>query len=56
MIRLGPVSLGGDSEEKGDYMGRDPPWGVSDSSYILDAPVLWSATRKKSPLSWLEGQ
>ena len=28
-IRSEPVALGGDSEEKGDYMGRDLPWDVS---------------------------
>ena len=28
-IRSGPVLLGGDTEEKGDYMGGDPSWGIS---------------------------
>lgn len=41
-VRSGPMPLGGDSEEKEDYKGEDPPWGVSSSSYILDTPVLGS--------------
>ena len=36
-IRSGPVAQAGDSEEKGDYRGRDPPWGINGSSYILQA-------------------
>ena len=34
MIRSGPVPLGGDSEEEGDFTGGDPPWGMSSLSYI----------------------
>ena len=29
VIRSGPVLLGGEKEEVGDYTGGDPPWGVS---------------------------
>ena len=29
------MTLGEDSEEKGDYVVRDPPWGVSGSSHRL---------------------
>lgn len=54
MIRLGPVPLRGDSEEKEDYTGRYLPWGVSSSSHRLDAPVLGSYTGKTSPRAWLE--
>ena len=50
-IRLGPVPLGGDSEEKGDYGSGDPPWRVSSSSHILMAPVLMSNTGKTSSLA-----
>ena len=48
------MSLGGDSEEKGDYTGGDsPPWRVSGLSHILGIPVLGSNTGKTSPLaSW----
>ena len=28
-IRLGPVPLGGDSEDEGDYEGEDSPSGMS---------------------------
>ena len=49
-IRLGPVSLGGDLEVKGDYMDRQPPWGMSSLSYILGTPVL-SNTGKTTPLA-----
>ena len=44
----------GDSEEKGDCSGRDPPWGVSSSSHILGAPILESNTGKMSS-PWLVG-
>ena len=54
-MRLGPVSLGGHSEEKGDYMGGEPPWGMSGLSHILGTPVLGSSRGKTSPLGWLEG-
>lgn len=55
-IRLGPVTLGGDLEEKGDYMGKGPPCRVRGSSHILDASALGSNKGKMSPLGWLEGQ
>lgn len=41
-IRSGPVPLGGDTEEKGDYMEEDPPWGISITSHLLGSPVLRS--------------
>ena len=52
-ISFGPVPLGGDSEEKGDYTGRYPPWGISSLSHTLGAQVLGTDTRKMSP--WLIG-
>ena len=55
-IRSVPVPLGGDSEEKGDYTSRYPPWGVSGLSNILGAPALGSDTGKTSPHDWLECQ
>ena len=39
-IRSGVVLLGGNSEEKRDYTGRDPSWGKSGLSHILGAPLL----------------
>ena len=45
-------ALGGDSEEKGEYTGRDLPWGVSGESHRLGALVLGSYTGKMSPLGW----
>ena len=54
-IRSGLLLLGGDSEDEGDYMGGDPPWGVSGLSHILGASALGSDTRKMSPLGRLEG-
>ena len=52
-ICLGPVPLGGDSEEEGDYTGG-PPWGVSSSSHILGTPAPGPNTRKTNQLGWLE--
>ena len=53
-IKSRPVPLRWNSEEEGDYTGRDPPWGVSGLSHILGSPVLESNTRKiKFP--WLVG-
>lgn len=46
VIRSGFVSQGGDSKEKGDHKGRDPPCGVSHLSHILGTPVLRSDTEK----------
>ena len=54
VIRSGLVPQGGESEEKGDYMDGNPPWGVSSLSHILGAPDLASNKRKTSPLGWLE--
>ena len=51
VIRLGPVLLEGDSEEKGDYMGRDPHWGVSGLRHRLGTPLLGSYTGEMSPLA-----
>ena len=48
------MPLGGDSEEKGDYTGGDPPWRVSGLSHTLGTPVLMSDTGKVRPLGWLE--
>ena len=56
MIRLGPVPLGGDTEEGENSKDREPPWGVSSSSHILGTTALESDTRNTSPLSWLENQ
>ena len=39
VIRSGPVSRRRDTEVEGDYMGRDPPWGLS---HILGTPALGS--------------
>ena len=52
-----PVPKGEDSEEKRDFTGRDPPWGVSSWSYILGTPVLGSSTKKTSLLAgWSAGR
>ena len=53
-IRSGPVAQAGVSEEKGDYRGRDSPWGVNGSSYTLQARVLRSGPVKTSSLERLE--
>lgn len=45
---------GGDSEEKRDFMGRDPLQGVNGSSHKLGTPALGSYTGKTSP-PWLVG-
>ena len=55
VIRSVPVPLGEDSEEKGDYMGRGSPWGVSSSSHLLEATAMGPYIGKTSPLGWLEG-
>lgn len=54
MIRSGPVPLGEDSEEKGDYMGADLPRGVHSKNHRLSVLVLGSYTGKMSPLGWVE--
>ena len=51
VIRLGPVPLRGDSEEKGDYMSRDPPWRVSGVSHILGDTALGTNTGETSSLA-----
>ena len=53
-LRSGLVPLGEDSEAKGEYKGRDSPWGVSVSSHILGAPVLGSKPGKTRSLGWLD--
>ena len=53
MIRSGPVPLKGDTEEKRDYIGGDPPWGVSSSSHRLGISLLGSNTGETGP--WLAG-
>ena len=50
MIGSGPVSLGGDSEEKEDYTGGCPHWGVSGINHRLDTSVLGSYEEETSPL------
>ena len=55
VIRLGPVCLGGDSEEQGDFTGGEPPWGVSHGSHTLGATAQGFDARKTSPLGWLKG-
>lgn len=54
MIRSGPVSLGGDSEEKGAYLGRHPCWGVSGESHRLGSPALGCYVVEDEP-AWLVG-
>lgn len=45
--------LGGDSEEKGDYMSRKSAWGVSGSSLIW-VPQPWGLTKiRQAPLAGL---
>lgn len=52
MMRLEFVLLG---EDSGSYMGRGPPWGVSELSHILGATVTGPALKHEPP--WLlEGQ
>ena len=51
VIRSGPVLLGGEKEEVGDYTGGDPPWGVSILSYTLGAPALRSNMERCAPLA-----
>lgn len=53
--QVGTCAPGRDSEDKEEYKGGDPPWGVSILSHILGIPVLGSDIRKMSPLGWLEG-
>ena len=46
VTRSGPLSLGGDSEEKGDYMDRVPPWELSNSNHILHNTAQAVASEK----------
>ena len=51
VIRLEPVPLGGNSDEKGDYMGGDPPWRVSGLSHTL-VRQHWAPTQGRwAPLA-----
>ena len=43
-IRLGPVPLGGDSEDEGDYEGEDSLSGMSSWSHISGTIVLKTHT------------
>lgn len=56
MIRLGPVPLREDPEEKEDYTGRDPPWGAGGRvKYSMSQP--WGQnTGKTSPLAGLKAR
>lgn len=47
-------ALGEVSEERGDYMRGEPPWGVSCSSQRLGSSALGS-NGKMSPFGWVEG-
>lgn len=49
VMRSGSVPLGGDTEEKGYYIGGDPLWGISIPSHLLGSPVLGSNTGKIVP-------
>ena len=48
------MPLGGYSEEKGVYTGRDPPRGISSMSHRLDVLILGSYTGGDEPY-WLVG-
>lgn len=48
------MTLGVDSEEKGDYMGLDHLWGVSCLSHILGAPNP-GVRHKEDKIPWLVG-
>lgn len=53
MIKSGPVPLAGDSEEKEEYTGRHPPWGVSSESHELGTWSWRPIQGDESP--WLDG-
>ena len=53
-IKLEPLLVGEDSEQKGDYMGGDLSWGVSGSSHILSAQALGPNTGNTGSLCCLE--
>lgn len=50
------MSLGANSEEKGDYIDGDTLWGVSGLSLILGSPDLALYTENTSPFDWMENQ
>lgn len=54
VIRSGPVSLPGDTEEEGIKGFRDIPWEVNNSNHILSTSALGSDIEKMSPLNWFE--
>lgn len=51
------MPLGEDSEEEGDYMGWDPPWGGSSLSHILATSALgeWVWLQEDESI-WLAGR
>lgn len=50
VIRLGPVPLGRDSEEKGEKNRQTLPWGVRGDSHIMDSTFLGFYSWEMSPL------
>ena len=54
MISSEPVSQGGDSEGKADYMGRDPPWGVEGFKPHIGCPSP-GVQHRGDKLPWLVG-
>ena len=48
-VRLGFMPQGEDSEEQGDYTGRDPSWEVSSLRQTLGVLILVSNTEKRIP-------
>ena len=57
MTGLGPMPLGGDSEQAGEYTSRGPAGGVSASSggcEGVNAPGLRTYPANASPLDWWE--
>lgn len=53
VIRLGPMPLREDSEERGDYTVGDSPWRLSGLSHILGAPAWCHEQERQAPLaSW----
>ena len=54
VIGLGPVCMGGNSEERGDHMHGHSSWGVSGLSHRLGIPVLGCYAKETSSLGHLE--
>ena len=54
VIELGPVPLGGNLEEKGDFLGGHLPKGVSRSSHSLGISALGTHVEEAIPTSCLE--